>query len=94
VKGADIDYYIRSAGGGTIKADEGRAYVTQPNGKVETKHRTALLYRTVPQPLPGSVVQVPEMDPTRRRDWVAVAQTSLSLLASIVTIAVLAKQVK
>lgn len=94
VKGADIDYYIRSAGGGTIKADEGRAYVTQPNGKVETRHRTALLYQSVPKPQAGSVVQVPERDPNSKREWISMAQTSLSLLASLVTVVVLVKQAK
>ena len=92
VKGADIDYYIRAAGGGTTKADAGRAYVTQPSGKVETRHRTALVYRSVPKPQPGSVVMVPQKDPNARRDWIAIAQTGLSLLASVVTVAVLAKQ--
>ena len=92
VKGADIDYYIRSAGGGTIRADEDRAYVTQPSGKVETKHRTALMYTAVPKPQPGAVIQVPEKDPNSKRDWIAVAQTSLSLLASLITVAVLLKR--
>lgn len=92
VKGADIDYYIRSAGGGTIKADERRAYVTQPSGKVETKHRTALFYESVPKPQPGAVVQVPEKDLSNRRDWVAITQASISMLASLVAIAVLLKQ--
>jgi protein involved in polysaccharide export with SLBB domain len=92
VKGADIDYYIRSAGGGTSKADEGRAYVTQPSGKVETKHRTALFYTLVPKPQPGAVVTVPQEDPSNRRDWVAAAQAGLSLVASLVTIVVLAKR--
>ena len=91
VKGADIDYYIRAAGGGSIMADEKRAYVTQPSGKVETKHRTALLYSANPRPQPGSVVNVPEKDPNNKRDWIAVAQTSLSLLASLITVAVLVK---
>jgi protein involved in polysaccharide export with SLBB domain len=92
VKGADIDYYIRAAGGGSIKADEGRAYVLQPNGKVETKHRNALGFELVPSPQAGSIVQVPAKDPAARRDWVAVAQTSLSLIASLVTVAVLLKR--
>jgi polysaccharide biosynthesis/export protein len=92
VKGADIDYYIRAAGGGTIKADENKAYVTQPSGKVETRHRTALFYNSVPRPQPGSVVQVPEKDPNDKRDWISIAQTSLSLLASLITVAVLVKQ--
>jgi hypothetical protein len=50
------------------------------------------MYVSVPQPQPGSVVQVPQKDPNKRRDWIAVAQTSLSLLASLVTVAVLIKQ--
>lgn len=92
VKGADIDYYIRSAGGGSSKADEGRAYVLQPNGKVETKHRTAIGYVSKPRPEAGSVVQVPEADPANRRDWVTVLQTGLSLLASLVTVAALLRK--
>src|SRR5439155_16230747 len=39
VRGANVDYYVRAAGGGTVKADEGKAYVTQPNGKVESRNR-------------------------------------------------------
>jgi hypothetical protein len=31
-------------------------------------------------------------DPSSRRDWIALAQTSLSLLASLITVAVLIKQ--
>jgi hypothetical protein len=92
VRGADIDYYIRSAGGATIKADEGRAYVTQPNGKVETKHRTALLFESNPRPQAGAIVVVPQKDALDHRDWIAVAQTSLSLLASLITVAVLVRR--
>lgn len=91
-RGADLDYYIRAAGGGTSSADEKRAYVLQPNGKVETKHRTKLLYVSVPKPQPGAIVHVPNVDPNApKRDWVAMAQTSLSLLASLVTVAALIK---
>jgi protein involved in polysaccharide export with SLBB domain len=91
-KGADIDYYIRSAGGGTAKADEKRAYVLQPSGKVETKHRTPLLYVSVPKPQPGAVVQVPPVDPNApRMNWVAAAQTALSFAASLVTVYALVK---
>lgn len=92
VKGADIDYYIRSAGGGTPKADTKRAYVTQPSGKVETKHRTALMYTSTPRPMPGATVTVPEADKTREINWVAAVQTSLSLLASLITVAYLLKK--
>lgn len=91
VRGADIDYYIRSAGGGTNKADLGKAYVLQPNGKVETKHRVGLLFTSTPHPLPGSVVTVPESDPSTKTNWVAATQAGLSLLASLITVAYLIK---
>jgi polysaccharide biosynthesis/export protein len=90
VKGADIDYYIRAAGGGTPKADTKKAYVVQPSGKVETKHRTALLYSATPHPQAGAVVQVPEQDPNARRtDWVGITQVVVGTLATLTTTALL-----
>jgi protein involved in polysaccharide export with SLBB domain len=93
VNGANLDYYIRAAGGGTSKADEKRAYVLQPNGKVETKHRVAFFFHSVPKPQPGAVVQVPETDGSDRGiDWVGMTQTGLTLLGSLVTAAALLKR--
>jgi hypothetical protein len=90
VRGADIDYYIRSAGGATTKADDGKAFVVQPSGKVETKHRTALVYKSVPHPQAGAVVQVPAKDPNARRtDWAAITQLAVTTLATLTTTAVL-----
>ena len=90
VRGADINYYVRAAGGGTPNSDEDAAYVLQPNGKVESKRRHALFFRTSPEPAAGSVVHVPLKDPNKRpTDWVGLTQTSLSLLASLVTVTVL-----
>jgi polysaccharide biosynthesis/export protein len=94
VRGADIDYYIRSAGGGTIKADEGRAYVLQPNGKVETKRRRGLVYHSNPKPEAGSVVQVPQKDPNDKRDYGAVAQAVVNGITAGVTLIILIKQIK
>ena len=92
VRGADIDYYISSAGGATAQADKGRAFVLQPNGKVQTKHRTLWVFHSDPQPQPGATVQVPRADPNAGKvNWVGVAQTSLSLLGSLVTAAALVK---
>jgi protein involved in polysaccharide export with SLBB domain len=85
LKGADIDYYIRSAGGGTSKADEGRAYVLQPNGKVETKHRVGLFFTSTPRPQAGAIVEVPSKEAGDRHDWALVAQTSASVLAALIT---------
>ena len=74
VPGATIDYYIRSAGGPNTKGDQGHAYVTQPNGRVETRtHHLFGLVRVSPRPQPGSTVIVPEKDPTNHFDWIQVA---------------------
>jgi polysaccharide export outer membrane protein len=91
VRGADIGYYVRAAGGRTTKADEGRAYVLQPNGKVETKHKNLFVFPADLKPEAGSVVVVPEKEAGDKRDWVGIVQTSLSLLASLVTVAVLVR---
>ena len=62
--GATIDYYIRAAGGATPNADLRRAYVTQPNGKVEGVERRFLLPDGVPRPRAGSRVFVPDGEPS------------------------------
>jgi protein involved in polysaccharide export with SLBB domain len=86
VRGENLDYYVRSAGGATAQGDRRRAYVTQPNGKVETSHRTLVLWQSHPQPLPGSSVVVPVKDPSDKRDWIAIATAATSILGSLVAI--------
>lgn len=61
-QGKSIEYYVRAAGGPTRKADVKRAYVRQPNGKVEARESHFLLPDGVPKPLPGSTVLVPERE--------------------------------
>jgi protein involved in polysaccharide export with SLBB domain len=92
VRGKGIDYYISSAGGGNKNADEGRAYVVQPSGKLESVRRRLLVASSMPQPRPGSVVTVPEKDPNDRRDYVAMAGAIASVLASTVAIIVAIRQ--
>jgi protein involved in polysaccharide export with SLBB domain len=95
LQGADINYYIRAAGGGNVKADEGRAYVYQPNGKVETKRRKAFVYTSNPKPEAGSVVVVPEKDPNEKKfDWFAASQASLGLIGSLLAVVALIKTSK
>ena len=86
VPGASIDYYIRAAGGGNTKADVKKAYVSQANGKVESRNRHLLLFRSTPRPDPGSTVFVPEKDPNQRFDWASLVTTSTSLLTAVITI--------
>ena len=89
VPGRDLNYYIRAAGGASQSADEKRAYVTQPNGKVDTKQSRFLVPDYIPQPKPGSKVYVPFKDPKARTiDPVAVVGALSGVLSSLIAIAV------
>ncbi|HKG91384.1 MAG TPA: SLBB domain-containing protein [Gemmatimonadaceae bacterium] len=90
VPGKKLDYYIRAAGGPSRRADPGRAYVTQPNGKVESIERRPFFPDRVPEPRPGGAVFVPEKDPVERRDYLAVAGTIAQILASLVAVVAIA----
>jgi protein involved in polysaccharide export with SLBB domain len=92
VPGRDIYYYIRAAGGGARLADEGRAYVTQPSGKLESVRSRTLFSDVVPNPQAGAVVTVPERDPADRRDYVAMAGAIASIVATLVTTVVLLRR--
>jgi protein involved in polysaccharide export with SLBB domain len=82
VRGKGIDYYISAAGGPSRLADEGRAYVIQPSGKLESVHTRFLVPSSMPQPRPGSIVTVPERDTTDKKDYIAMAGAITSILAS------------
>lgn len=58
--GADLDDYMRAAGGTTGRALTREVYVIQPNGKIETRRHFLWLIAVDPTPLPGAVVVVPE----------------------------------
>ena len=81
VAGKDLNYYISQAGGPARNADNRRAFVTQPNGKRETRSSFGN-----PKPLPGSLVVIPEIDPTQRTNWLQIAATVTPILASLVTL--------
>jgi polysaccharide biosynthesis/export protein len=85
--GASIEYYIRAAGGPSRKADLSRAYVTQPNGKVEARQSHFLLPDGIPKPRAGSVVFVPDRDPADKPfDFLTGAGAISSILATLVTV--------
>jgi polysaccharide export outer membrane protein len=87
--GKSIEYYIRAAGGPSRKADLDRAYVTQPNGKVETRQSHFLLPDGIPQPRAGSTVFVPERDPSDKPfDLLASAGSIAAVLGSLVTLVI------
>jgi protein involved in polysaccharide export with SLBB domain len=80
VPGASIDYYVLAAGGRGARADLGRVYVTQPNGKVQGVKRRAFLPDQTPEPLPGARVFVPA------RPEESVVNTTAQTLTTIVQI--------
>ena len=92
VPGADLNYYVRSAGGPSRSADAGRAYVTQPDGSVESAVGKWLRPDDVPVPRPGSVVVVTEKDLTDRTDGVARLAVFAQILGGLVTLAAILRR--
>ena len=93
VEGKNMDFYIASAGGFSRDADKSRSYVTQPSGKVESVKRRFLVPDGKPTPAAGGTIFVPEKDKTRPpANTLAVLATAATLLASLATIIIVAKQ--
>lgn len=88
VPGRDMEYYIHAAGGPGRDADMRRAYVTQPNGKVESAPGWILSRWRTPQPRPGSRIFVPDRDPNERREFLATASSVAQIAASLLTVIV------
>jgi polysaccharide biosynthesis/export protein len=87
VPGQDMQYYLRAAGGPSPRADVGRAYVTQPNGKVEAVTRRPLAPDGQPRPRAGARVFVPERDPTvPQTNWTALATSLVQILSGLVAV--------
>ena len=85
--GKKLGYYILAAGGGTAKADLGRAYVTQANGKVESRKRRRMAPDGIPEPGAGSVVFVPQDDPSDNGPGFAtIASSTAQMLGALVAI--------
>lgn len=87
--GRGVDYYVKQAGGVARNGDSRHAYVTQPNGKRETKGRF-----TEPKPLAGSVVVVPVLDPSSRRNLLQTIANVTPLITSIITTYLLVKSIQ
>lgn len=85
VPGRSADFYIRAAGGFSRLADRKRTFVTQPSGKVESG--------TARRPLAGARVYVPARDPNEpRTPTLQIVTTLASVLASLATIVIVARQ--
>jgi polysaccharide export outer membrane protein len=88
VPGQDLDFYIRAAGGLNTKADSKRAYVTQPNGKVESRKARPFFPDGVPKPRAGSVVFVPNKEAGEKRDLAPLFIGIAQIVGSLVTLGV------
>lgn len=93
VPGENIDFYIRSAGGATTKADPNRAYVTQPNGKVESVVTHKFWPDSKPKPEAGGVVLVPEKEGDST-SLLTQASTMASVLTALASLVVVITQIK
>jgi len=90
VPGRDIEFYIQSAGGFSRDADKDRAYVIQPNGKVESVGRRTLVPDKMPKPLAGAQLFVPAKPPEDRDNTAQIFGTVAQVIASVVTVIVVA----
>jgi len=88
VPGKNIDFYIAAAGGLSRKAQGSQAYVTQPNGKVESRTRRPFWPDGAPKPRAGSTIYVPEKDPNDKFDYLAFTASMAQVLTSLVAIVV------
>ena len=86
VRGKDMLYYIRAAGGGRLDADLTRTYVTQPNGRVDAVSRRFLLPDGQPTPRPGAIVTVPKRDRTERQDNLAARTQIATIIGTFATV--------
>jgi hypothetical protein len=91
--GKNLYYYVNQAGGPTVKAEYSRAYVTQPDGKVDAVRHPFLLPAIVPEPRPGSTVSVPEKDLRQQAPDQTIAYLGIALqaLASLGTLIYLSR---
>ena len=95
VPGKNLEYYVSSAGGYGRDADANRAYVTQPNGKVQSvKKHWWFLPDSKPGPLAGGTVFVPAKDPTDKKDWLAIVGSVAQILASLATVVIVVLKTK
>lgn len=88
--GRRLGFYLDAAGGTTERARGRRAYVIQPNGKIESRRRALGFINLDPKPRLGAVVVVPErgeITPTTNAfATVAIVTQLLASLAAIVAV--------
>ena len=89
VPGKDLIYYVNAAGGPGSRADVARAFVTEPNGKVEAIRHHGILPASIPVPEPGARVYVPEKEirmqqPDQTIAYLGIAVQTIAALATLI----------
>jgi protein involved in polysaccharide export with SLBB domain len=85
--GSRLEHYVNAAGGPTEIARSRRAYVIQPNGKIESRRHLLWVIKLDPRPLPGATVVVPgRSERAERPNAVANFAIVTQLLASLAAI--------
>jgi protein involved in polysaccharide export with SLBB domain len=89
--GRRIGYYLRAAGGSSATGNERRAYVIQPNGKIEARSRLLWVVPLDPKPREGATVVVPKREENSEavQRVASTVQIIAQTLASVATIVVL-----
>lgn len=92
-RGKSLGWYVSAAGGPSAKGNARRAYVVQPNGKVESRHHILGIFTVDPTPRPGATVVVPAEDPNRpRANLAATVGLVAQLLVSVAAILAVSKR--
>ncbi|MFI5244591.1 MAG: SLBB domain-containing protein [Gemmatimonadales bacterium] len=85
-RGEKIEHYIRAAGGPSRRtADAGGAFVIQPNGTIESRHRVALLFRSDPTPRAGATIIVPVRDTLNNGPSLQSISVFVGILSALLT---------
>jgi protein involved in polysaccharide export with SLBB domain len=96
--GENLDDYVRGAGGPGPTADLRRAYVRQPNGKVQSVRRRRFLPDYVPEVRAGAVVTVPPGAPGGQlagfTQALGLIQAVIAVVGGIVTTYVVVRNVR
>ena len=83
--GEKLEHYIRAAGGPSRVAESKGAYVIQPNGKIESRHRVAFLFRSDPTPRPGATIIVPVRDTSSVTATLQNFSIVMGIIATLIT---------
>lgn len=89
-QGRSLSYYVRAAGGPSATGDGKKAYVIQPNGKIEAGRRILWLFLLDPEPRAGATVVVPVKQEVsnsgERAATLAIIAQTLASLAAVVAL--------